>query len=89
MEQLVALQKQGHGQSSSCRLTPGYKVTLTDHDSKSLNAEYLLIEVSHAGSQPQALEEKASGSASYGNQFTVIPAKTQYPARHQNCQTGG
>lgn len=45
MEQLVALQKQGHGQSSSCRLTPGCKVTLTDHDSQSLNAEYLLIEV--------------------------------------------
>jgi len=78
MEQLVALQKQGHGQSSSCRLTPGYKVTLTDHASKSLNAEYLIIDVSHAGSQPQTLEEKAGGSASYNNQFTVIPAKTQY-----------
>jgi type VI secretion system secreted protein VgrG len=78
MEQLVALQKQGHGQSSSCRLTPGYKVTLTDHDAKSLNAEYLLIEVEHAGSQPQTLEEKAGGSACYGNQFTVIPAKTQF-----------
>jgi hypothetical protein len=78
MEQLVALQKQGHGQSSSCRLTPGYKVTLTDHDSQSLNAEYLLIEVEHTGSQPQALEEKAGGSASYENQFAVIPAKTQF-----------
>jgi type VI secretion system secreted protein VgrG len=78
MEQLVALQKQGHGQSSSCRLTPGYKVTLTDHDSQSLNAEYLIIDVTHAGSQPQTLEEKAGGSATYGNQFTVIPAKTQF-----------
>jgi type VI secretion system secreted protein VgrG len=78
MEQLVALQKQGHGQSSSCRITPGYKVTLTDHDAQSLNAEYLLIEVEHTGSQPQALEEKAGGSASYENRFTVIPAKTQF-----------
>jgi len=78
MEQLVALQKQGHGQSSSCRLTPGYKVTLTDHTSESLNSEYLLIDVSHAGSQPQTLEEQSSGSTSYSNQFTVIPAKTQY-----------
>jgi type VI secretion system secreted protein VgrG len=77
-EQLVALQKQGQGQSSSSRLTPGYKVTLTDHHSKSLNAEYLIIDVSHTGSQPQTLEENSSGSASYDNQFTVIPAKTQY-----------
>jgi type VI secretion system secreted protein VgrG len=78
MEQLVALQKQGHGQSNSCRITPGYKVTLTDHESSSLNAEYLIIDVSHSGSQPQTLEEKANGSASYCNQFNVIPAKTQF-----------
>ncbi len=78
MEQLVALQKQGHGQSSSCRLTPGYKFTLTDHNSESLNTEYLLVDVSHAGSQPQTLEEHSSGSTSYSNQFTVIPAKTQF-----------
>jgi type VI secretion system secreted protein VgrG len=78
MEQLVTRQKLGHGQSSSCRFIPGYKVTLTDHDSKSLNAEYLLIEVTHAGSQPQALEERAAGGATYDNQFTVIPAITQF-----------
>jgi type VI secretion system secreted protein VgrG len=78
MEQLVALQKQGHGQSSSCRLKPGYKVTLTDHDSQSLNADYLIIDVTHAGSQPQTLEEKSGGGATYDNRFTVIPATTQY-----------
>lgn len=78
MEQLVALQRQGHGYSSSCRLTPGYKVTLTDHNSQGLNTEYLIIDVSHAGSQPQAMEENNGGSASYDNQFTVIPAKTQF-----------
>jgi type VI secretion system secreted protein VgrG len=78
MEQLVSLQKQGHGNSSSCRLTPGYKVALTDHDSQVLNAEYLIIDVSHAGSQHQTLEENSSGSSSYNNQFTVIPAKTQF-----------
>jgi type VI secretion system secreted protein VgrG len=78
LEQLVALQKQGHGQSSSCRLIPGYKVTLTGHDSKSLNAEYLIIDVTHSGSQPQSLEENSGGSASFGNSFTVIPAATQF-----------
>jgi type VI secretion system secreted protein VgrG len=78
MQQLVALRKQGHGQSSSCRLIPGYKFTLADHEANSLNVEYLITDVSHAGSQPQVLEENACGSASYANSFTVIPATIQY-----------
>jgi type VI secretion system secreted protein VgrG len=78
LEQLTALQKQGHGRSSSCRLTPGYKFTLTNHEANSLNDEYLIIEVTHSGSQPQCLEEKAGGGFSYDNTFTVIPAKTTF-----------
>lgn len=74
LEQLTAMQKQGHGRSSSCRLTPGYKFTLTNHEAKSLNGEYLITEVTHSGSQPQSLEEKAGGDFSYDNTFTVIPA---------------
>ena len=78
LEQLTAMQKQGHGRSSSCRLTPGYKFTLTNHEAKSLNGEYLITEVTHSGSQPQSLEEKAGGGFSYDNTFTVIPAKTTF-----------
>jgi type VI secretion system secreted protein VgrG len=78
LEQLTAMQKQGHGQSSSCRLIPGYKFTLTEHDSKSLNDDYLIIDVTHSGSQPQSLEEMAGGGFSYDNTFTVIPAKTTF-----------
>jgi type VI secretion system secreted protein VgrG len=78
LEQLTALQKQGHGQSSSCRLIPGYTFTLTDHGAQSLNGDYLITDVTHSGSQPQALEEKAGGGFSYDNTFTVIPAKTPY-----------
>jgi type VI secretion system secreted protein VgrG len=74
LEQLTAMQKQGHGRSSSCRLTPGYKFTLTNHETKSLNDEYLIIEISHSGSQPQSLEERTGGGFSYDNTFTVIPA---------------
>jgi type VI secretion system secreted protein VgrG len=78
MEQLSFLRKQGHGKSSSCRLISGCTFTLTDHDAKSLNGDYLLIHVAHAGNQPQVLEEKAGGGASYGNSFTVIPAETPF-----------
>jgi len=78
IEQLTTLQKLGKGKSSSYRLTPGYTFTLTGHDSKSLNDNYLLIRVAHSGSQPQSLEEKAGGGAEYGNSFTVIPATTAF-----------
>lgn len=78
MEGLKSMQKQGHGQSSSCRLTPGYNFTLSGHDSTSLNAEYLIVDVSHSGTQPQSLEETSQGSFSYGNMFTVIPATTPF-----------
>lgn len=78
LEQLTATQNQGHGCSSSCRLIPGYRFTLTGHEAKSLNGDYLLIEASHSGSQPQALEEQAGGGFSYDNTFTVIPAKTTF-----------
>jgi type VI secretion system secreted protein VgrG len=81
MEELGALQKQGHGRSSSCRLIPGYTFTLTDHDARSLDGDYLIIDVCHSGEQPQTLEEKAGGGASYGNTFRVIPAKVPFRPR--------
>ncbi|MRS03824.1 type VI secretion system tip protein VgrG, partial [bacterium] len=46
MEELKAMQRQGHGQSSSCRLTSGYNFTLSGHESMSLNTEYLIVDVS-------------------------------------------
>ena len=81
MEELVTRQRQGHGHSSSCRLIPGYKFTLTDHFSRSLNGDYLIINVIHSGEQSQALEEQAGGKCSYDNQFTVIPASVQFRPR--------
>ncbi|ABB30531.1 type VI secretion system Vgr family protein [Geobacter metallireducens RCH3] len=77
-EGLKTMQKQGHGQSSSCRLTPGYNFALIGHDSASLNIEYLIVDVSHSGTQPQSLEEMSQGPFSYGNSFTVIPATTPF-----------
>ena len=78
IEQLTSLQKLGHGKSSSSRLIPGCTFTLDGHDSTSLNGDYLLISVAHAGNQPQVLEEHAGGGASYGNSFNVIPAATTF-----------
>jgi type VI secretion system secreted protein VgrG len=78
MEELASSRKQGEGRSSSCRLIPGCTFSLSDHDAESLNRDYLIIEVTHSGSQPQSLEERASGVASYENRFSVIPAETPF-----------
>lgn len=78
LEALTCMGRQGNGDSGSCRLTPGYTFTLTGHDAESLNRDYLITEVAHSGEQPQSLEEKGSGGASYRNSFTVIPADVPF-----------
>jgi type VI secretion system secreted protein VgrG len=77
-EELVAMQKQGHGETTSCRLIPGYTFTLADHDSDVLNQEYLIVSAVYAGEQPQSLEEGNGDGFSFDVEFTVIPAAVQY-----------
>jgi type VI secretion system secreted protein VgrG len=69
------------GESNRPDFTPGAKVELQDHDSQSLNREWLLTAITHTGKQPQALEEEGgSEPTSYHNDFTAIPAdKTWRP----------
>ena len=63
------------GDSNRPDFSAGAKVTLTDHDSDTLNRDWLLTSVTHTGSQPQALEEEGgSEPTSYHNRFTAIPA---------------
>lgn len=77
-EEFAAQAQRGHGASSSPRLIPGYTFFLTDHDCAGFNQEYLLVSLEHSGTQPQSLEEGAGGTASYHNQFTVIPYTVTY-----------
>ncbi|EON90580.1 ImpA family type VI secretion-associated protein [Marinobacter lipolyticus SM19] len=63
------------GKSNRADFTAGAKVALTDHDSETLNREWLLTGITHTGKQPQALEEEGgSEPTSYSNQFNAIPA---------------
>ncbi|QFS88813.1 MULTISPECIES: type VI secretion system Vgr family protein [Marinobacter] len=63
------------GESNRPDFTPGAKVELQDHDSQSLNREWLLTAITHTGKQPQAMEEEGgSEPTSYHNDFTAIPA---------------
>ncbi|WBU39971.1 type VI secretion system Vgr family protein [Marinobacter alkaliphilus] len=69
------------GESNRPDFTPGAKVELQEHDSQSLNREWLLTAITHTGKQPQAMEEEGgSEPTSYHNDFTAIPAdKTWRP----------
>uniref|UniRef100_UPI001D186ED9 type VI secretion system tip protein TssI/VgrG n=2 Tax=unclassified Marinobacter TaxID=83889 RepID=UPI001D186ED9 len=70
-----------NGKSNRPDFTPGAKVELQDHDSQTLNREWLLTAITHTGKQPQALEEEGgSEPTSYHNDFSAIPAdKTWRP----------
>jgi type VI secretion system secreted protein VgrG len=56
-------------------------VELQDHDSQTLNREWLLTAITHTGKQPQALEEEGGSEPTrYHNTFSAIPAdKTWRP----------
>ncbi|MCG3826683.1 type VI secretion system tip protein TssI/VgrG, partial [Photobacterium damselae] len=55
-------------------LSPGSKFVLQDHSDDACNRDWLLVEVKHHGTQPQALEEAGGhGVTTYNNEFVVIP----------------
>ena len=75
----------GRGRSNCYRFLPGRRFTLGGrradqrHPLDQLNQEYLLVRVSHEGRQAQVLGEEGDLEAtSYGNTFSVVPARTRY-----------
>lgn len=72
------------GKSNHPYLQAGVKFTLEDHLDSAMNRDWLLVSVSHQGTQPQALEEMGGhGATTYANQFTVIPADNTWQAEPQ------
>ncbi|WP_077334984.1 type VI secretion system Vgr family protein [Vibrio ruber] len=73
---LEALRRQAHtfsGKSNDAQLQAGQRFDLMEHFDSEMNRTYLLIQVAHQGSQPQALEESGgSGATTYANQFAAI-----------------
>ncbi|PKF81398.1 type VI secretion system tip protein VgrG [Vibrio sp. vnigr-6D03] len=81
---LEFLRRESHtaqGKSNHAGLHAGVKFTLTDHLDPKCNRSWIVVKVTHSGTQPQALEEEGgSGATTYSNQFTVIPASSQWRA---------
>lgn len=84
-EEIEARRRVLTGESNSMGFQGGYLFTLENHYRKSLNADYLLTQIEHRGSQRagmdiDALQARQDGEpeAEYRNQFTCIPATVQY-----------
>ncbi|ASA57637.1 type VI secretion system Vgr family protein [Vibrio gazogenes] len=73
---LEALRRQAHtfhGKSNDAQLQAGKRFDLMEHLDSEMNRNYLLVQVAHQGSQPQALEESGgSGATTYANQFAAV-----------------
>lgn len=76
LEELQCQKSRYVGTGNVRAMAPGFKFTLNGHRRGSCNQEYLIVAVTHSGSQPQALGEEAAGAdgAVYENSIECIPA---------------
>lgn len=75
----------GAGSSNILGLTAGCVTALQDYRD-GLDGKYLMVRVSHQGSQPQVLEEEAGeGGTTYSNSFECIPGLVPFrpPRQHK------
>ena len=76
LEGIQAVRREGRGASLCRRLAPGFRFSLSQHPRSDFNREYLLLDVSHQGAQPQVAghEAEAPGEEEplYLNRFTCI-----------------
>ena len=81
LEEVQTTLKSGAGESDCRRLIPGYRFTLDQYNRSDLNREYLLIRVSHSGSQSQVLGADTAGKGEgtvYQNNFECIPSDVSF-----------
>ncbi|OLQ84312.1 type IV secretion protein Rhs [Vibrio ponticus] len=72
------------GKSNHPALQAGIKFDLIENLEAAANRDWLVVEVTHRGTQPQALEEEGgSGATTYSNQFKVIPANKSWRPQPQ------
>lgn len=82
-EEIQCRQRLFEGQSDVWRLGAGLRFKIAEHTRKSLNREYLLVDVEHLGSQPGEVDstgtdEPNSPGVQYSNRFTGIPANVSF-----------
>ncbi|MBW2108722.1 MAG: type VI secretion system tip protein VgrG, partial [Deltaproteobacteria bacterium] len=83
LEESTMFYEKAEGKSDCPRFIPGFTFKLTDHprdqDSENWNQEYLLVDVTHRGTQPQVLEQHAAvGGTEYSNEFLCIKSTVPF-----------
>lgn len=82
LEESQAVRQLGSGRSDCCRLIPGYRFTLEQCHRSDLNREYLTVNVTHKGNQPQVLGAETAGNVAneppYQNDFECIPSDVPF-----------
>ncbi len=80
LEALQSHRRSGAGASDCPRLCAGHTFELIGHSRHELDGSYRIVQVTHAGSQPQVLDQDASGDFSYSNEFQVTETKQPFRA---------
>jgi type VI secretion system secreted protein VgrG len=79
LQEATMFKEKAEGKSNCSRFAPGFTFTLEEHGLDALNKEHLLVEVTHRGSQPQVLEERAgTGVNEYSNTFLCIESSVPF-----------
>ena len=79
LEALQAAADLGRGTSNCLRLLPGFRMTLDEYPRAQVNQEYLITQMKCEASQPQVLQESATGAGTtYNNDFNCIRSSVPY-----------
>ncbi len=69
------------GDSDQPLLRAGCRFDMVDHLDSEMNCKWVVVSITHKGSQPQALEEEGfQGATTYSNHFHVIPSSRNWRA---------
>ncbi|RKJ89480.1 type VI secretion system tip protein VgrG [Aeromonas veronii] len=72
----------GNGKSNCAALLPGQTFILTEHRNAAFNIAWQVVDVTHTGTQPQALEEEGGdGPTTLTNAFSVVNARQTWRPR--------
>ncbi len=72
------------GQSNQPLIRAGYRFEMVGHVNQEMNRKWMVVSVTHKGTQPQALEEEGhQGATTYSNTFHVIPSSKTWRATPQ------
>lgn len=78
-ERLIAKHHTYSGESTICRLVPGFLASLEGHFRAKCNIEYQVVSIEHQGINPEIVQE-ATKQQAYENQFIAISSDTQFRA---------